>query len=110
MLHNDNKVTGKSMVEQIRVSDVVKAYLENRKITQDEFALALTESLVNTGISRVAVTNWKNGNSSPHTDFLLVCMVAYTDWRRSFAIDCLKVKLPEVFDSGMVKLPLPKAQ
>lgn len=93
------------MEEQIKISEVVETYLNSGKMTQEQLAAALTESLVNTSISRVTVTNWKNGISSPNTDFLLVCMVAYTDWRRSFAIDCLKAKLPEVFESGMVKLP-----
>ena len=98
------------MEEELKVSDVVETYLDQGSMTQEQFADALTESLINTGISRVAVTNWKNGNSSPNTDFLLVCIVAYSDWRRKFAIDCLKVKLPEVFDSGMVTFHLPKAR
>jgi len=41
---------------------------------------------------------------------LLVCAVAYKDWRRSWAIDCLKAKLPEVFEAGVVTFNLPVAE
>jgi predicted XRE-type DNA-binding protein len=94
------------MADELKVKDVVEKYLDERQLTQEQLATALTESLVNTGISRVSVTNWANGKTSPSTDFLLVCIVAYTDWRRAFAVHCLEVKLPEVFESGMVRLPV----
>lgn len=87
----------------------MKAYIKTHGLTQDRFALALNESLVNTDVSRVAVTNWCNSKSSPSTDFLLVCAVVYKDWRRTWAVSCLKVKLPEVFDSGVLEFKLPLA-
>ncbi len=89
-----------------KVSDVMKAYMDSYSLTQQKFADGLTAGLVNTNISRVSVTNWCNGKSSPSTDFLLVCAVAYDDWRRSWAMSCLKAKLPEVFDSGVVTFNL----
>lgn len=89
-----------------KVADVMKAYMDRYSLTQQKFADGLTASLVNTNISRVSVTNWCNGKSSPSTDFLLVCAVAYDDWRRSWAMSCLKAKLPEVFDSGIVTFNL----
>jgi len=97
------------MKEYLKVKDVMEAYLQSYGLTHDKFAEGLTKSLVNTGISRVSVTNWANGKSSPSTDFLLVCALAYEDWRRSWAMDCLKAKLPEVFASGIVTFQLPKA-
>ena len=97
------------MEQTLRISDVVEAYLNSGGgMTHQQFADALTQSLVNTGISRVSVTNWANGKSEPSTDFLLSCVVAYTDWRRQFANDCLKIKSPEAFDSGILKLPTAK--
>lgn len=84
----------------------MKAYMASYSLTQQKFADDLTASLVNTNISRVSVTNWCNGKSSPSTDFLLVCAVAYDDWRRSWAMSCLKAKLPEVFDSGVLTFNL----
>jgi len=98
------------MQKEATVKDVMKAYMESCGLTQQSFANAVTASLVNTNISRVSVTNWCNGKSSPSTDFLLVCAVAYEDWRRSWAMSCLKAKLPEVFESGVITFNLPIAQ
>jgi transcriptional regulator with XRE-family HTH domain len=98
------------MQEAMTVKNVMKAYMDAYELTQKKFADAVTASLVNTDISRVSVTNWCNGKSSPSTDFLLVCAVAYEDWRRAWAMDCLKAKLPEVFDSGMVTFHLPRKE
>lgn len=95
------------MQDEPKVKDVMKTYMSLYGLTQQKFADEITTSLVNTDISRVAVTNWCNGKSSPSTDFLLVCVVAYKDWRRSWAMECLNVKLPEVFESGMVTFHLP---
>lgn len=97
------------MQENTTVKEVMKAYMESYSLTQQSFADGLTASLKNTNISRVSVTNWCNGKSSPSTDFLLICAVAYEDWRRSWAISCLKVKLPEVFEAGIVTFHLPLA-
>jgi len=96
-----------NMQEDAKVKDVMQAYMESYKLTQKKFADEITASLLNTNISRVSVTNWCNGKSSPSTDFLLVCAVAYEDWRRSWAMSCLKAKLPEVFESGVVTFNLP---
>lgn len=98
------------MQEEAQVKDVMKAYMESYDLTQQKFADEITASLVNTNISRVSVTNWCNGKSSPSTDFLLLCAVAYEDWRRSWAMSCLKAKLPEVFETGVVTFHLPTAQ
>jgi transcriptional regulator with XRE-family HTH domain len=91
------------MKEEAKISDVMKAYMDLYSLTQEKFATALNESLVNTDVSRVAVTNWCNSKSSPSTDFLLICSVVYQDWRRIWAVNCLMVKLPEVFESGLVE-------
>jgi transcriptional regulator with XRE-family HTH domain len=98
------------MQEETKVTEVMKAYMDSYALTQEKFAAQLTASLKNTNISRVSVTNWCNGKSSPSTDFLLVCAVAYEDWRRSWAMSCLKAKLPEVFESGVVTFNLPFRQ
>lgn len=87
------------------VQSVVRKYLNSLNLTQDKFAEALNESLVNTNISRVSVSYWFNGKNEPETDFLLILLCVYSDWRMKFAVDCLMAKLPEVFESGIVKLP-----
>ena len=96
------------MIEPIKVKDVMEAFLPYAG-SQEKFAKALNDKLVNTDVSRVAVTNWCNAKSTPSTDFLLVCAAVYQDWRRSWAMACLKVKLPEVFDSGIMEFKLPIA-
>jgi len=98
------------MQEETKIENVMKTYMESYNLTQEKFASQITASLVNTNISRVSVTNWCNGKSSPSTDFLLVCAVAYEDWRRSWAMSCLKAKLPEVFDAGVITFNLPIAE
>lgn len=95
------------MQETVKIATVMKSYMDSYGLTQEKFAAQITASLVNTNISRVSVTNWCNGKSSPSTDFLLVCAVAYEDWRRSWAMSCLKAKLPEVFESGVITFNLP---
>jgi transcriptional regulator with XRE-family HTH domain len=97
------------VANSLRIAEVVEEYLSSGGgMTHQQFADALTQSLVSTGISRVSVTNWANGKSEPSTDFLLQCVAAYGDWRRQFANDCLRIKLPETFDSGILKLPTAK--
>lgn len=89
-------------MNQVKISDVMEKTLEATGLTHASFAEALNFKLVNTEINRVSVTNWCNAKSVPGTDFLLVCAVVYQDWRSLWAKECLKVKLPEVFDSDMV--------
>jgi transcriptional regulator with XRE-family HTH domain len=98
------------MQEQTKVNEVMKQYLESYDLTQEKFAEQITVSLVNTNISRVSVTNWCNAKSSPSTDFLLLCAIVYDDWRRSWAMSCLKAKLPEVFESGVITFNLSKSK
>lgn len=92
-------------VREEEIKNVTRSYVESYGLTHEKFAAQITASLKNTKISRVAVTNWSNGHSSPSTDFLLICLVAYKDWRYLWARDCLKEKLPEVFDAGIITLP-----
>ena len=108
--YKNNSTKDNRMQEAIKVTEVMKAFLESYNLTQEKFAEQITASLVNTEISRVSVTNWCNGKSSPSTDFLLLCAVVYRDWRKTWAVSCLKAKLPEVFDSGLVVFRLPKAE
>lgn len=82
----------------MKPDEVTRAYLEEMRMTQEQFAQALNESLVNTGITRVSVSNWLRGRSQPETDFLLSCLVAYSDWRKAWAADMLAAKLPHVFE------------
>jgi len=94
--------------DNIRICDVTQTYREQLNIAQEEFANLLTKELVNIKVSRQAVSNWEKGENYPSTDFLLLCSVIYEDWRQAWAMDCLKVKLPEVFDPNVVSFKLAK--
>lgn len=90
------------------VQSIVRQYMEAGGMTQEKFAEKLNESLINTNVSRASVSHWLNGKYEPETDLLLVLLCVYEDWRMRFAVDALMAKLPEVFESGIVKLPLAK--
>ena len=81
----------------MKVNEITQKFIEQGEMTQEKFAEALNFSLRNTGVSRVSVSNWLNGKYEPTTDFLLIVMMVYNDWRMEWAIRCLCAKLPEVF-------------
>lgn len=85
------------------IQSVTKKYLESTGLTYRGFAQALNESLRDTNVSHQSISNWEKAKNEPETDFLLVCMVTYSDWRMQFAIDMLCAKLPRVFQHGNEK-------
>lgn len=97
------------MSDTFTIGDLMEQIFQKTGHTHATFAEALNEELINTDINRVSVTNWANSKSFPKTDFLLICAVVYRDWRSEWAKAALRIKLPEVFDSGMVTFRLPKA-
>jgi len=113
MLQNKTVTNGERMkkeptyhdLKEKPVQSVIRQYMKATGLTQDKFAEALNESLINTNVSRVSVSNWLNGKYEPETDLLLILIVVYSGWQKRFAVDCLSAKLPEVFESGIIKLP-----
>lgn len=79
------------------VAVVVNKFRTDQKLSLRGFAEALTNGLRNTRVSYSAVSRWEQGEDEPNTDFLLMCMIVYSDWRMEFAINALCAKLPEVF-------------
>ena len=86
-------------MDRLQVKDVVQEYQTVHGLTLRGFATVLTES-VKVELTHVAIALWKSGKTEPGTDMLLVCLIAYEDWRRQFAWDMLRAKLPEVFGDG----------
>lgn len=80
----------------MNVAVVVEQALDREGLTLRGMAEKLTES-VKVEISHESVHGWRRGSSEPRTDFLLQVLIAYSDWRRDFALACLEAKLPEVF-------------
>lgn len=97
------------MSSSLTIGELMEQLFKKTGHTHETFADALNEKLINTEINRVSVTNWANSKSMPKTDFLLICAVVYRDYRSEWAKSALRIKLPEVFDSGMVIFQLPKA-
>ena len=92
------QLIGAQMKDQMKIQEITQKYIEQAHLTQEKFADAMNASLRNTNVSRVSVSNWLNGRYEPETDFLLVVMMVYSDWRMEWAIQCLCAKLPEVFE------------
>lgn len=80
-----------------RGTQVTAIYRKQQDMTYRAFADALNEHLVNTSVAHATVMNWEKGCTEPSTDFLLTCLVVYTDWRADWSVECLCAKLPEVF-------------
>jgi len=79
------------------VTEVMEKFLEGQ--TLRSFAEALTQS-VRSNLTHASIHNWRRGKQEPETDFLLQCLIAYSDWRQDWALEMLQAKLPEVFDDG----------
>uniref|UniRef100_A0A6H1ZEG3 Uncharacterized protein n=1 Tax=viral metagenome TaxID=1070528 RepID=A0A6H1ZEG3_9ZZZZ len=80
------------------VAEITKEIMKGMELTQEQFAVALTQSLVNIHISRVSVSYWLNGKYEPELDFLFWVRMAHTDWRRKWANACLAAMLPEALE------------
>ena len=91
--------------ERFPVAKITREYRADLQLTYRRFAEKLNESLVNTRVSHQSVSNWEKGKNEPETDFLLLCVNVYADWRQRWAIAVLQAKLPGVFGTGMVTLP-----
>ncbi len=101
------------MQELIKVSEIVKIYRHRLgtnfqgRVNQDEFAEMLVRGLVNIKpVSQNTISAWENDHWEPETDLLLALVARYAgtgDWRAQFAQDCLKAKLPEVFEAGVLR-------
>lgn len=78
------------------ISVIVSRYLDQSELTLREFAEELARSFPGS-LTHATVINWRDGNSEPQSDFLLRLFVFSGDgWRRRFALDCLRAKLPEL--------------
>jgi len=83
-----------------RTADVVKRYVDQSGLSLRQFVTTMTESLPMT-LTHTSVVHWMEGRAEPGTDLLLQMLVAYSDWRRGFALDLLRAKLPEVFTDNV---------
>jgi len=83
-----------------------------RQVTQEEFGDMLTEGLTDVQLSRTSVSAWETGKHEPDSDLLWTLVVRHYDtqnWRLRFALQCLRAKLPDVFENGIVTIEIPVA-
>lgn len=81
-----------------KIQDIVERYMEFGQVKGGlrGFADALNEEIDNK-ISHVAVANWLTGKNDPATDFLVLLILKYRDWRFDFGLECLAAKDAEVW-------------
>lgn len=105
-------------IEYLKISTIVRTTRlqlganMGRTISQGEFGDMLVEGLVNVPISGTSVSAWENERYEPDSDLLWALAVRYHnthDWRLRFALQCLRAKLPDVFEMGLVGLEIPVA-
>lgn len=96
----------------LQTHQVVKEYRERHGLSQRAFAKAINTKLINTGVSHVTVSRWekKDRYEEPKERLLLECIATYRDWRAEWARDCLHSMFPDLFQSGIVRVELPKAE
>lgn len=80
----------------MKISYATRHYRKQNKLTLEAFGIALAEKFQEYTFTRQAVHNWENG-SQPDRNFLLLCALRYSDWRRDWALDCLAAINPDLF-------------
>ena len=87
-----------------KTNQIVSQYRRNHGLSLRKFADALNEQLINTDVSHATIARWEAEINifEPDLRFLFECLASYTDWRRSFAIDCLSAIFPDLVQTGLV--------
>lgn len=82
------------------VSEIVKKYRQEQKMSLREFAAALNKPLAildGDGPSYQAVYSWENGDYEPKIMTLNLIALHTNDWRRDFAFECLATLRPDLY-------------
>jgi transcriptional regulator with XRE-family HTH domain len=92
------------------IQSIVRRFMDKGGMTQEVFADKLNQNLINSSVSRPAVSYWLNGKNEPDMKLLFECLAIYSDWRAEFARDCLMSMWQDLFLNGIVRIELPKAE
>lgn len=94
------------------INQVVKAYRKKQDLSLRKFADQINQQLINTDVTHQTVSRWESEETPAEPDMRLLfeCVATYTDWRAHFAVDCLRSMFPDLFNSGIVRIDLPKAE
>lgn len=64
------------------IAEITKRHREKQNMTLNAFGKAL-------GVTRQAVFNWENGNNQPDKYWLVKIFLDHSDWRFTWALECL---------------------
>ena len=82
----------------MRCKKIVEKYKNQIGLNNAQMADQLSDGLeMINPIKRQTVYSWNKGISDPSTDFLVLVLIKYRDWRFDFALDCLSAKDPWVW-------------
>lgn len=83
-----------------------------KSIPQEQFGEMLVEGLVDESISGTSVSAWETERYEPDDSLLWKLVVRHYGtqaWQLLFAMQCLRAKLPDVFENGIVNIEFPVA-
>lgn len=72
------------------VSQIVQETRKSLDMTLEDFAAELN-------VTKQAVNHWERGKRVPDIAFLVITAAVFSDWRRTWAQNCLAAIRPEVF-------------
>lgn len=91
---------------------VTRMYRKAHNKSLRGFADWINEKLINTNVTHQTVSRWEHENNFHEPDLRLIfeCMATYRDERAEWARDCLRSMFPDLFQSGIIRIKLPKAE
>lgn len=94
------------------IYQIVKAYRSQQNLSLRKFADKINQDLINADVTYGTVNRWEDAKHpyEPDMRLLFECLSIYKDWRAKWALDCLQSMWPELFNSGIVHVNLPKAE
>ena len=95
----------------MQIPQITNRHRTAQSLSLRAFADALNQKLINTNVSFSTVSRWEDEQShyEPDMQLLFECMATYSDWRATWAVDCLKAMWPDLVQSGVLNLKLPIA-
>jgi len=79
----------------LQVNLIVGRYLDETSLSLRDFAEFISDG-ISDNVSHAAVHNWRKGINQPGTGLLCEMAGSYQDWRRAFALECLRAKHPQL--------------
>ena len=93
-----------------KIYEIVKAYRKMQHLSLRKFANKINQQLVNTDVTYGTVNRWEDTEQQYEPDMRLLfeCIATYRDWRAEWAAECLKAMWPDLFNSNVIQINLPR--